>query len=70
MESTLVMAAKNNTDLLMFGFSVNPASYQMVNPVLIIFGGMLLIRYIHFYQDFIYLTSLLLEFCWLLWGYL
>ncbi|QEO56724.1 peptide MFS transporter [Francisella marina] len=44
MESTLVMAAKNNSDLLMFGFSVNPASYQMVNPILIIFGGMLLIR--------------------------
>ncbi len=44
MESTLVMTAKNNSDLLMFGFSVNPASYQMVNPVLIIFGVMLLIR--------------------------
>ncbi|APC91781.1 MULTISPECIES: peptide MFS transporter [Francisella] len=44
MESTLVMAAKNNSDLLMFGFKVNAASYQMVNPILIIFGGMLLIR--------------------------
>lgn len=44
MESTLIMAAKNNSDLLMFGFSVNPANYQMVNPILIIFGGMALIR--------------------------
>ncbi|APA83129.1 peptide MFS transporter [Francisella tularensis] len=44
MESTLVMAAKNNSDLLMFGFKVNAASYQIVNPILIIFGGMLLIR--------------------------
>ena len=35
MESTLVMAAKNNSDLLMFGFKVNAASYQMVNPILI-----------------------------------
>ena len=31
MESTLVMAAKNNSDLLMFGFKVNAASYQMVS---------------------------------------
>lgn len=44
MESTLIMAAKNNSDLLMFGFSVNAANYQMVNPILIIFGGMALIR--------------------------
>jgi POT family proton-dependent oligopeptide transporter len=44
MESTLVMAANNNSDLLMFGFKVNAANYQMVNPILIIFGGMALIR--------------------------
>ncbi|MDE4986430.1 peptide transporter, partial [Francisella tularensis subsp. holarctica] len=44
MESTLVMAAKNNSDLFMFGFKVNAASYQIVYPILIIFGGMLLIR--------------------------
>lgn len=44
MESTLVMAAKNNSDLMMFGFSVSPAKYQMVNPILIIFGGLVLIR--------------------------
>lgn len=54
MESTLVMAAKNNSDLLMFGFKVNAASYQMVNPILIIFGGVLLIEYIQCFQGFIY----------------
>ena len=28
----------------MFGFKVNAESYQIVNPILIIFGGMLLMR--------------------------
>ncbi|MDE4990379.1 peptide transporter, partial [Francisella tularensis subsp. holarctica] len=42
MESTLVMEAKNNSDLLMFCFKVNAAIYKIFNPILIIFGGMLL----------------------------
>ncbi|MFC4892272.1 peptide MFS transporter [Pseudofrancisella aestuarii] len=44
MESTLIMTAQNNSDLKLLGLSVNPANYQLINPVIIIFGGMLLIR--------------------------
>ncbi len=49
MNSTLILFAKNNSDLHLFGFVVSPAQYQMLNPLLIIAIGLQLPR---FYQRF------------------
>lgn len=49
MNSTLVLFAKNNSDLHLFGFIISPAQYQMLNPLLIIAIGLHLPR---FYQRF------------------
>lgn len=49
MNSTLVLFAKNNSDLHLIGFLVSPAQYQMLNPLLIIAIGLQLPR---FYQRF------------------
>ncbi|API86602.1 peptide MFS transporter [Francisella uliginis] len=44
MGSTLILLAKNNSDLNLLGLTVKPASYNLINPIIIIFGGMALIR--------------------------
>ncbi len=49
MNTTLVLFAKNNSDLQLLGFLVSPAQYQMLNPLLIIAIGLQLPR---FYQRF------------------
>jgi len=49
MNSTLVLFAKNNSDLHLLGFLISPAQYQMLNPLLIIAIGFQLPR---FYQRF------------------
>ena len=49
MNSTLVLFAKNNSNLHLFGFLISPAQYQMLNPILIIAIGLQLPR---FYQRF------------------
>ncbi len=36
MNTTMVIFAKNNSNLAMLGFSVSPAHYQMLNPIMII----------------------------------
>ena len=49
MNSTLVLFAKNNSNLHLLGFLISPAQYQMLNPLLIIAIGLQLPR---FYQRF------------------
>lgn len=49
MNSTLVLFAKNNSDLHLLGFAISPAQYQMLNPLLIIAIGLQLPR---FYKKF------------------
>ena len=49
MNSTLILFAKNNSDLHLLGFVISPAQYQMLNPLLIIAIGLQLPR---FYQRF------------------
>lgn len=49
MNSTLILFAKTNSDLRLLGFSISPAQYQILNPLLIIGSGMLLPR---FYRTF------------------
>jgi len=49
MNSTLVLFALNNSNLLLLGFKISPAHYQMLNPLLIIALGLQLPR---FYKKF------------------
>jgi len=49
MNSTLVLFAKYNSDLQLLGFTISPAHYQILNPLLIIALGMQLPR---FYRKF------------------
>ena len=49
MNSTLILFAKNNSNLQLLGFTVSPAHYQMLNPLLIIILGLQLPR---FYKRF------------------
>ncbi|MGQ3890672.1 peptide MFS transporter [Legionella sp. CNM-4043-24] len=49
MNSTLILFAQSNSNLKLFSFSVSPAHYQMLNPILIILLGMQLPR---FYRQF------------------
>ncbi|ASG68170.1 peptide transporter [Francisella halioticida] len=44
MGSTLILLAKNNSDLNLLDLTVKPASYNLINPIIIIFGGMALIK--------------------------
>lgn len=53
MNSTLVLFAQNNSDLRLFGFSVSPAHYQMLNPLLIILLGLQLPRFYRCFPRFI-----------------
>lgn len=45
MSTTLVLLAQNNSDRQLLGFTISPAQYQMLNPILIIFLGLLLPRF-------------------------
>lgn len=45
MNSTLVLFAKNNSNLELLGFSISPAQYQLLNPLLIIALGTQLPRF-------------------------
>jgi POT family proton-dependent oligopeptide transporter len=49
MNSTLVLFAQGNSDLNLLGFTIAPAQYQMLNPILIISIGLQLPR---FYRAF------------------
>lgn len=49
MNSTLILFAQNNSDMQLCGFSISPAQYQILNPLLIILLGLQLPR---FYQQF------------------
>lgn len=40
MNSTLLLFAKNNSDYNLLGFTISPAQYQMLNPILIISIGL------------------------------
>lgn len=53
MNSTLVLFAKNNSNLQLFGLSILPAQYQILNPILIILLGTQLPK---FYQRFPHFT--------------
>ncbi len=52
MNSTLVLFAKNNSDLHLAGFLISPAQYQMLNPLLIIAIGLQLPRFYQRYPKF------------------
>ncbi len=52
MNTTMIMFAKDYSDLSMFGFHVSPAHYQMLNPLMIIGLSMLLPKFYEFYQRF------------------
>ncbi|WP_058524970.1 peptide MFS transporter [Legionella birminghamensis] len=45
MNSTLVLFAKSNSDLQLFGLKISPAHYQILNPLLIILLGTQLPRF-------------------------
>lgn len=49
MNSTLVLCAKNNSDLTLLGMHLSPAHFQIINPLMIIGLGLLLPK---FYQKF------------------
>ncbi len=49
MNSTLVLFAQNNSDSNLFGLTIDPAQYQTLNPILIIFLGLQLPK---FYKKF------------------
>ena len=53
MNSTIILFAQSNSDLKLFGFSVSPAHYQMLNPLLIILLGMQLPRFYRLFPRFI-----------------
>jgi proton-dependent oligopeptide transporter, POT family len=52
MSSTLVLFAKDNSNLQLLGFAVSPAHYQMLNPLLIIFLGLQLPRFYRYFPRF------------------
>lgn len=52
MNTTLVLFAKNNSDLHLLGFAVSPANYQMINPLLIIVLGMALPKFYAYFRRF------------------
>lgn len=52
MNSTLIIFAKVNSDLQLFGISVSPAHYQLLNPLLIILLGLQLPRFYRHFPNF------------------
>lgn len=52
MNSTLVLFAKNNSDLNLLGFTVAPANYQMINPIVIIILSLFLPSFYKRFQQF------------------
>lgn len=52
MNSTLILFAKTNSNLQLLGFSVSPAHYQMLNPILIIALGLQLPRFYRCFPRF------------------
>lgn len=52
MNSTLVLFAKNNSNLELLGISISPAQYQLLNPLLIIALGILLPSFYRFVPRF------------------
>lgn len=52
MNTTLVLFAKNNSNLQLFGLSLSPAQYQLLNPLLIIAIGTQLPRFYRLYPRF------------------
>ena len=52
MNSTMVLLAQNNSDLMMFGVHINAAAYQLVNPFVIILGGLLLVLIYPYFPRF------------------
>lgn len=53
MNTTLILFAKSNSDLNLLGFTIHPAQYQVLNPILIIMVGVFLPK---FYRLFPRLT--------------
>lgn len=52
MNTTLILFAKFNSDLQLLGFSVSPAQYQMLNPILVLLIGMQLPRFYRAFPKF------------------
>ena len=52
MNTTLVLFAKNNSDLNLLGLHLSPAQYQLLNPLLIIMLGFQLPRFYKMYPRF------------------
>ena len=53
MNSTLVLFAASNSNLNLFGLTVNPAHYQLLNPLLIIILGLQLPKFYRKFPKFI-----------------
>lgn len=52
MNTTLILFAKNNSNLAMLGFKVSPAHYQILNPLLIIGLSFVMPKFYERYQKF------------------
>lgn len=52
MNSTLVLFAKNNSNLKLLGFNISAAQYQLLNPLLIILIGLQLPRFYRLFPHF------------------
>lgn len=52
MNTTLVLFSRNNSDLNLLGFTVAPASYQMINPAVIIILSLFLPKFYRTFQRF------------------
>lgn len=52
MDSTLVLFARNNSNLYLFGLLVSPAQYKMINPLLIVLLGLQLPRFYRMFPLF------------------
>lgn len=52
MNSTLILFAQNNSNLNLLGFSVSPAQYQMINPIMIIILSLFLPKFYKVFYRF------------------
>lgn len=52
MNSTLILFAQNNSNNNLLGFTISPAQYQMLNPILILLIGSQLPRFYRFFNRF------------------
>lgn len=52
MNTTIIMFAKDYSDLKMFGLNVSPANYQMLNPIMIIVLSLFLPKFYKRFQKF------------------